>query len=148
MSFGNSYAYSLSETDAAISVERFEITGGLDKEKETESTFDETKIISGSAKEGTSITVSVYQPSIKENEEEKELIEIQSYELEVGSSGRFMQSVNLSLGENYIVITAQDNDGSSEETFMVKRKEMQIKNELEQNIALPGQKSSGCNPKI
>jgi len=144
-SLGYIYAGSLSDADAALSVEEFEITSGIDKEKDSEATFDETRIISGTAEPDTNIIISVYEPVVKD--EEKELIEINSYELTVGSSGRFMQTVKLALGENYIVITAQNDEKVSKEAFTVKRKKMQIKNELEQNIALPGQKTEYVVPK-
>lgn len=123
------FAGSPSSTD--LSADRFEITGGIDKE--TEVTFEETKTITGTADKGTVVTITVYTP------DGDEMIEQSCYEIVVNSTGYFSQIVELSIGENYITVEAvKDGKVYSAETT-VKRKNSTIKSDLEQSIAVPGQ---------
>ena len=56
-----------------------EITGGIDMDKEYESTFDDTRTITGRADKGSVITINV----CVENEDDI-LIVVESHEIEVG----------------------------------------------------------------
>ena len=111
-----------------------EFTGGLDFDKERVSTFDDSKQISGNAKSGTVINITVSTVNFKGEMEEQE-----SYEIEVGKSGIFSQSIDLSLGENVVEVTAQQKDCEeySVSTEVV-RKNKVIKYKLENSIYLPG----------
>lgn len=129
-----------SATDMALPVERFEITGGIDETKEVETTFDKTKTISGTAEKGTEINISIYKMS-----EEEELTELNSYDLTVGPSGIFSQTIDLEIGENYIVISANKDDKHSSFETIIKRKKSEIKTELEKGIVLPGQPPLNSN---
>ena len=106
----------------------FEITGGIDFEKERISTFDSSKTITGTADEGTEITIEVYGP---EDEELKE-----DYSFIVGISGIFSQTVDFGIGENHIVVYS--NSGDKTEDVVVNRKEQAIKKVLEEGVYLPG----------
>jgi hypothetical protein len=111
-----------------------EFTGGLDFDKERVSTFDDSKQISGSAQYGTIINITVSTVNFKGELEEQE-----SYEIEVGKSGIFCQSIDLSVGENVVEITA-NKEGCEEFSKQVEvvRKKRVIKYELENGIYLPG----------
>lgn len=137
-----------SATDMALPVERFEITGGIDGTKEIETTFDKTKTISGTAEEGTEIIISVYEPNEKNQNDEnddEEFTELNSYTLIVGPSGIFSQTIDLEVGENYIVISANKDDKNSSFETIIKRKKSEIKTELEKGIVLPGQPPLNSN---
>lgn len=125
------FAGTLSQDNNPIEI--FEITGGIDKEKDAESTFDKTRTISGSAESGTEIIISVYT-----YDEDNEKVLLEDYDFIVGASEIFSQSVNLAIGENYILIEAYKDEDISSYEVNIKRKEGQIKQELEQGIALPG----------
>ena len=62
-----------------------------------------------------------------------------NFVLEVGVSGIFSQTVELSLGENVVEITASKEgyETVSEETI-IKRRNITIKNELENTVSIPG----------
>ena len=62
-----------------------------------------------------------------------------NFQLEVGASGMFSQTVELSLGENVVAITASKEgyETVNEETI-VKRRNITIKNELENTVSIPG----------
>lgn len=112
--------------------EKFVITGGIDTEKEIEATFDKSRTISGTAEVGSFITISVCQVLGEEEYSEAEI-----YEIVVGSSGYFSQSVDLSIGENLIDITAEKDDVSYTINANIKRKKSEIKSELFKNISFP-----------
>lgn len=130
------FAGSSSDTDNILTVEGFEVTSGVNKLKETESTFDKTRTISGTAEQGTEIYITVYE--VAGSEDKKTYDELDSYELIVGPSGIFSQSINLSIGENYITVEAKNDNKVSKFSTTIKRKKTEIKLELQQNIALPG----------
>lgn len=112
----------------------FAVSGGMKTDNKTESTFDESRTISGSAEKGTKITISV---GVR-NADDK-LKESCSYELEVGISGLFSQTIDLSLGENVVEITAEkEGFHSVSEEAVIKRKKRDIKTELENGISIPG----------
>lgn len=107
----------------------FEITSGIDTSKQSETTFDSSRTISGTALKGTVIYMKI--------ESEKNS---QEYTIEVGSSNYFSFSADFEEGANDLIITAEMPDGSVNtiETT-VKRKNGKIKSQLESNIALPGE---------
>lgn len=110
------------------------VTSGIDMSKETQSTFDDSKIIAGVADQGTAIEISV-----STKDANGELTENACFEIEVGASGIFSQTVELSLGENVVAITASKEgcETVSGETI-VKRRNITIKNELENTVSIPG----------
>ena len=110
------------------------VTSGIDMSKETQSTFDDSKIIAGVANQGTAIEISV-----STKDANGELTENALFEIEVGASGIFSQTVELSLGENVVAITASKEgyETVNEETI-VKRRNITIKNELENTVSIPG----------
>lgn len=116
------------------SVVSFEITSGLTKD--TESTFDETRTVVGAAPKDTMITLETYAY----NEEDESFSLVDSYETTVGTSGIFSKSVDLAIGQNYILITASKDSNQSIKATLINRKDLDIKAELEQSIVLPGQK--------
>lgn len=112
----------------------FSVTSGIDMSKETQSTFDDSKTISGIADQGTAIEISV-----STKDANGDLKESANFQLEVGASGMFSQTVELSLGENVVAITASKEgyETVNEETI-VKRRNITIKNELENTVSIPG----------
>ncbi len=108
-----------------------EITGGIDMEKEYESTFDETRTITGKADKGSIIEIKVCT-----EDDEEELTVIEAHEIEVGLSGYFSTSVNLIEGENIIVISNEDNSASV--VALIKRKSEEIKAMLERGVYTSG----------
>ncbi len=125
----NSYAAS---PEAESFCQNFVITGGLDTEKETESTFDKSRTISGTAEIGSVVTIEVLSENTK-----KELCESGFYEIKVGSSGYFSQNIDLLIGENLITIKAKKGELSSCVEASIKRKKSEIKSELSNNISVP-----------
>ncbi len=117
-----------------VPVDGFEITGGIDTEKESSTTFDSSKIISGTAEKGADITIAIYRPS-----DDGQNTLLNSYCLTVGSTGIFSQCINLYEGKNLVVITASKDDKRSEFSTTINRKGKVIKAVLSQYIALPGQ---------
>lgn len=115
------------------SLASFEITSGLPKE--IESTFDDSRTIIGIAEKNTNVTVSVSHAA--DGEEEPEVTDY--FEITVGASGMFSQSIHLQMGENTVVVTAAKGKYQSEKVALIKRKDKEIKLELEQGLALPGQ---------
>ena len=110
------------------------VTSGIDMSKEPQSTFDDTKTIAGVANQGTAIEISV-----STKDANGDLTESANFEIEVGASGIFSQTVELNLGENVVSITASKEgcETVSGETI-VKRRNITIKNELENTVSIPG----------
>ncbi len=104
-------------------------------EKNTEVTFDSMRNIIGSAPRETKITVS----SFKYDDINAEFLLVHSNTVSVGASGMFSCELPLELSDNYILITAQKDDRLFCKTTLITRKAVDIKRELEQGIALPGQ---------
>ena len=100
-------------------------------DKEYESTFDNTRTITGRADKGSVITINV----CAENEDDI-LTVVESHEIEVGLSGYFSTSVNLYEGENLIVISNEDNSASV--VAFIKRKSEEIKARLERGVYSSG----------
>jgi len=119
-------------------VEKFGITGGIDLQKGTETTFDGSRIISGTAEKDTNVEIIVYR--VADDAEEANLIELDRYKTTVGLSEIFIEDVDLSIGKNLIVVKAVNGDKYSEVSAVIKRKKSEIKIELRQGIVLPGQR--------
>ena len=101
-----------------------EITGGIDMESEYESTFDDTRTITGRAERGSVIVIEVYV-----EDDNNGLSVAETKEIKVGVSGYFSTSVDLYEGENYIVITNEGEDARI--AAVIKRKSEEIKARLE-----------------
>ncbi len=108
-----------------------EITGGIDMEKIYESTFDETRTITGKAECGTVIVINVCT-----EDDDDVLNVVKTYEIEVGISGYFSKNIGLYEGENIIIISDSDNNATI--VAMIRRKSEEIKNRLERGIYIPG----------
>lgn len=120
----------------------FSITDGIDFDKKVESTFDESRTISGSAQEGTAVSISVYLKNAN-----GELKEQSAYDIDVGASGLFSQAVELSIGENVVKITAEKEGFDSVKTeTCIKRKSREIKTELENGVTIPGRGTTVKSP--
>lgn len=136
--FSNTLAYadSLYENDENNIL--FEIKSGIDVEKDSTTTFDKTRTITGISNPGNQITISVYQKvSSSEEKEQDSYIEVYNYSFTVGSSGYFSQPIDLVIGENLIVIKSKKDDLTSSISTIIKRKKSEIKYELESIIILP-----------
>lgn len=125
-------------SDAALPVDGFEITGGIDLQKDAETTFNSSRTISGTAEKDTKVVVTVYD--VAGEGEKTTLTEVDSCTATVGLTEIFIQSVDLDVGKNLIVVQAYNGDKYSEASAVIKRKKSEIKNELRQNIVLPGQR--------
>jgi len=119
-------------------VEKFGITGGMNVQKGTETTFDSSRTISGTAEKDTSVDIIVYQ--VVENAEGTKLIELDRCSTTIGLSEIFIENVDLAVGKNLIVVKACNGNKYSEVSSVVKRKKSEIKIELRQGIVLPGQR--------
>ncbi len=119
-------------------VDKFGITGGMDLQKGTETTFDSSRIISGTAQKDTVVDVIVYE--VVEDAEGTKLVELDRCTTTVGISEVFVQDVDLVVGKNLIVVKASNGEKYSEASSVVKRKKSEIKIELRQGIVLPGQR--------
>ena len=108
-----------------------EITGGIDMDKRYESTFNDTRTITGRAERGTIITIDVCT-----QDDEDVLTVMKSYEIEIGVSGFFSKNIKLFEGENIIIISTED--GSASVMALIKRKSEEIKNRLERGVCIPG----------
>ena len=127
----------IQENDWEEEDDLFTITSGVNTEKESESTFDESRIISGTAQEGVTVEISICTKTSS-----GELRERDCYVTEVGLSGLFSQTVDLRLGENIIFITASKQDAETvEQEYKIKRKQRIIKEKLENSIFIPGESS-------
>lgn len=114
-------------------IELFKITNGL--LSGVHSTFNDILAISGQAPRDTVITISVYTP----HEYDPELLVSEDFfEFLVGSSGIFSHIINLSIGENYIVIYAYNDGNITLIKTIVNRKDDEIKQELSRGLAFPG----------
>ncbi len=110
------------------------ITGGMKDDGTVESTFDDSRTISGSAEDGTEICIDVFTKTaggtLKENS---------TYNVSVGVTGLFSQTVNLEIGENVVIVSASKDDCETvTESATIKRKRKAIKTTLENGISIPG----------
>ncbi len=109
------------------------VSGDLDFKEEKVSTFDAEKTISGTAPEGTQVTITVYTSGFLGRLKERDC-----YEVTVGRAGLFSQVISLYVGENVVALDADYGKESVEETLTVNRKKQEIKRELETMICIPG----------
>lgn len=108
---------------------KFSITGGIELNQETQITFDKSKTITGTAPKGSTVSIYVYE-KLPDKEEELKLID--NYSIVVGLTGYFSKTIDLSVGENVIIIDVLENKKVvSSFTTTIKRKKSEIKNELE-----------------
>ena len=105
---------------AGTGVDNFKITSGIDTRKSSEITFDATRVISGTAEK-------TYYKLIR------------TYNITVGSTGIFSQSISLKEGANYLVVAARKDGKYSEIRTTINRKDKVLKSVLSQSIAVPGQ---------
>ena len=108
----------------------FEITSGLDFSKDSVSTFDSSKTVSGTAAKNTNMKIEVY--SIKSDTAKLE----NDYSFTVGISGIFTQAIDLNIGENYIVVSS-GNEEKDKAEITVNRKKEAVKKALEKGVYLP-----------
>lgn len=128
----------LAAPSGSQAVDKFGITGGMNLQKGTDTTFDSSRIISGTAEKDTAVDIIVYK--VIETAEGTKLVELDRCNTTVGLSEIFMQNVDLAVGKNLIVVKASNGEKYSEASSVVKRKKSEIKNELRQGIVLPGQR--------
>lgn len=113
------------EPDAII------ITGGIDMDKDYESTFNDSRTITGKAQCGTQIVIMLC------SENASGILKPETtYETTVGISGYFSQNVQLNIGENVIIVYTAD--GNASITATIKRKNVDIKDKLEKGVYIPG----------
>lgn len=132
----------VSPSEEVVNEINFNITSGIDVKKEKESTFDKKRTITGTSDEGTSITIYVYTTKVDSDEKKSEDDEDSTvtYTIVVGASGIFSQAIELAIGENTVDITVEKEDYESiNKTFIINRKNREIKQELEKTIILPGE---------
>ena len=113
--------------------EYFNITGGIELDKDFTSTFDKTKTITGTAPAGSVVSIFVYE---KLPDNKQELILIDSYTITVGLTGYFTKTIDLVVGENIINIDFSKDKFTSYYSTTINRKKSEIKNELQQFIAI------------
>lgn len=115
----------------------FDVSSGIKSFDKTESTFDESRTISGSSEQGAVIAISVSTKNADGN------LKVNSaYNIEVGASGLFSQTIELAVGENVVKISVcKDGCSAVDEEATIKRKKREIKNELENGISIPGDSS-------
>lgn len=107
------------------------ITGGIDMDKEYESTFNDSRTITGRAQCGTKIVIMLCSKS------DSGVLEPETtYETTVGVSGYFSQNVELNIGENVIIVYNAEENASI--TANIKRKSVDIKDKLENGVYIPG----------
>lgn len=122
---------------AGTGVDNFKITSGIDTRKSSEITFDATRVISGTAEKGAKIGITVYEPYTVNGKTYYKLI--RTYNITVGSTGIFSQSISLKEGANYLVVAALKDGKYSEIRTTINRKDKVLKSVLSQSIAVPGQ---------
>lgn len=120
----------------AAPVSNFKITSGVSG-KASEITFDSTRVISGTAETGAKISITIYEPYTNSAGKTAYKL-IRTYNLTVGSTGIFSQTISLKEGANYLVVTARKDGKYSEIRTTINRKNKVIKSVLSQSIAVPG----------
>lgn len=120
----------------AAGVNNFKITSGINTSKTSEITFDTSRVISGTAEAGSTITITVYEPTTVNGVTTYKYI--RSYSVTVGSSGIYSQNISLKEGKNYVVVAARKDGNYSEVKTTITRKNAVLKATLSQSIAVPG----------
>ncbi|MBO8434177.1 MAG: hypothetical protein IAC55_02480 [Tyzzerella sp.] len=111
----------------------FAVTSGIELGN-TESTFDKTRTITGSSESGSLISITLSKKNAS-----GVLNNYASYQIEVGPVGLFSQTVELEIGENVVSVVAEkEGKKSSSGQCVIKRKNRQIKKELETGVSIPG----------
>ncbi len=111
----------------------FSVTSGVELGG-TESTFDKLRTITGSSENGSLISITLSKKNASGT-----LNEYASYEIEIGPTGLFSQTVELELGENIVSVSAdKEGKNSSYGECVIRRKKREIKTELENGISIPG----------
>lgn len=111
----------------------FSVTSGV-VIGDTESTFDKTRTITGWSENGSTISISLSKKNASGT-----LSNYANYEIEIGPTGLFSQTVELEIGENIIYIEAcKSGKNTSAASCVIKRKNRLIKTELENGISIPG----------
>jgi len=111
-----------------------EITSDFNFDDEKVSTFNSERTLTGSAKEGTVIEISISTKNFA-----GKFREVDFYTITVGKSGIFSQAVGLSIGENLVAMQVfQGEEVVEEESTIVNRKKRSIKTQLETSIYVPG----------
>lgn len=117
----------------------FILTGGL--VKNYESTFDDKRIITGTAPQNTEVTITVYTNEIVIDDfgdEVSEAVVTDTYTFTVGALEAFTQTIDFEIGENYLEIYAVNGDEEICLERTINRKPIELKHELENSIVLPG----------
>ena len=110
------------------------ITSDFNFDDEKISTFNNERTITGSAKEGTVIEISISTKNFTGR-----FREVDVYMITVGKSGIFSQAVSLSIGENLVTMQVfQGEEVVKEECVIVNRKKRSIKTQLETSVYVPG----------
>ena len=126
---------SLSLTAYAQPLTDYSLTGTVDFDSESSSTFSDTKIISGTAPEGTTVTITVDCPSSGTGE---------TLAATVGASELFTKTITLSNGANDITVTLSlPGYDDVTMTTTINKKESKIKRALEKGIYIPGENIGG-----
>ncbi len=136
-----SAVYAQSESNYARNGRDIEPVFDLHSDKEETKTFSKEYVVSGNAKEGTKVTISVYwfsaddEKSIIANKKQSENSEKegkwilqQADEFTVGASGMFAETVALNLGKNRIVLFIIDKEENTGE------KVLEIERSLEKEV--------------
>ena len=115
----------------AMPFDCYTISGSVNFEEDAESTFDENRIISGTAPCGTIVLVTVSN---------KDSGNTEVFEATIGASGIFSKNICLNNGENIINIRLYLNgyDEIKKET-VINKKDNKIKRTLKKGICIPGE---------
>ncbi|MBQ2753400.1 MAG: hypothetical protein IJF29_04675 [Firmicutes bacterium] len=109
----------------------YTLSGNIDFEKTSESTFDENRLISGTAPCGTIVLVTVSGKDSQNTE---------VYETTVGASGIFSKSFCLDNGENTVTIRLYlDGYDEIKKETVINKKDNKIKRTLKKGICIPGE---------
>ncbi len=128
--FAPTFAYADEYSSNSVN---FSVTSGIEI-GDTESTFDKTRTITGWSENGSTISISLSKKNASGT-----LSNYANYEIQIGPTGLFSQTVELEIGENVIYIEADKNGkNTSSGICTIKRKNRLIKTELENGISIPG----------
>ncbi len=113
----------------------YTISGSIDFEKSSISTFDEIKTVSGTAPCGTIIIITLSNADTESTE---------VFEINVGASGLFSKSICLDNGENTVnILLSFDGNDIVEKETVINKKDNKIKHTLKKGIFIPGEGVSG-----
>ncbi|MBE6007614.1 MAG: hypothetical protein E7235_00250 [Lachnospiraceae bacterium] len=116
-------------------LDSYTISGGIDFSKESESTFDENRVISGTAPCGTKVLITISN---------SDSVNTEVFEITVGASGIFSKTLRLDNGENQVsVLLSLDGYDTVEKGTVINKKDNKIKHTLKKGICIPGEGISG-----